>query len=85
MSKVRIPNFLLGTPRDELQDTLEKYKHWKQKEICHKLVDYLEDKLEKMLLEEETTNPLNWFQYKWIRAKNLGKREMLRLIIKDLK
>lgn len=85
MSKVRIPTFLVGTPKEKLGETLTEYHIWQRADTCEKLVGHLEDKLEKLLLEEEKDSPLSLFQSKYNRAKNLGKREILRSIIKDLK
>ena len=85
MSKVRIPTFLLCTPKEILSETLQRYKLWKQDVTCEQLVEHLESKLDTLMLEEEKFTPVSLFQSKYERAKNLGKREVLRSIIKDLK
>jgi hypothetical protein len=37
-----------------------------------------------MVQEDEKSGFSSWFQTKWNRAKNLGKREVLRKLTKDL-
>jgi len=76
---------MLGVPKLELGEKLTQYAYWQRAEICEMLVKELESKLEKIMLEEERESPISLFQSKYNRAKNLGRREVLRSVIKDLK
>jgi hypothetical protein len=86
MSKTIIPEFLSSVPNQEEKARLMKqYLQWKRWEIAEIVVAHYEDKLEKLIEEDEKDSPLSWFQYKWNTAQRKGKRSILRKIIKDLK
>ena len=62
-------------------------KQWstlKGYECIDLMKQHLEDELAFLLLEDEKSGYVTWFQTKWSRAKRLGRREQLRKTIKDL-
>jgi len=62
-------------------------KQWsslKGYECIDLMKEHMEDELEKLILEDEKSSYVTWFQTKWSRAKRLGRREQLRTTIKDL-
>lgn len=46
--------------------------------------EYMEQELDKLVLEDEKSSYPTWFQTKWSKSKRLGRREQLRNTIKDL-
>ena len=48
------------------------------------LQTYLQQEVDRLVMEDEKGSFTTFFQTKWNRAKNLGKREVLRKLIKDL-
>lgn len=84
MSQIRIPSFLTKLDKEEKQEMMKEYMQWKLQFCTEYLAKYLEDELERLVLEDEKRDYTTWFQTKWSKAKALGKREVLRHIIKDL-
>lgn len=54
----------------------------------HECIDimqaHFESQLKQLIIEDERSSPVTWFQSKWSGAKRLGRREQLRILIKDL-
>ena len=62
-------------------------KQWstlKGYECIDLMKEHMELELDALILEDEKSSCLTWFQTKWGRAKRLGRREQLRNAIKDL-
>lgn len=85
MHKEVIPEFLSHLPKEEKKRLMLQYQSWKKWEIAEIIVKHYEDKLDRLVLEEEKESLLSMFQSKWARAKRMGKRKALRLVIKHLK
>lgn len=82
-----VPEFITqySTSKEEREKLMKQYCIWTQQDISKMMVSHYEKKLDKLIREDEKESPLSWFQWKWGKAKRLGKRETLRQLIKDLK
>ena len=87
MAKIAIPDFIAKNHPsiEEKQRLMKQYTQWRKWEIAEIMVSHYEKQLDQLVQEDEKFTPLSWFQSKWNRARTLGKREILRKIIKDLK
>ena len=84
--KRKIPEFIAQNPStEEKQRLMKQYLKWKKWEIAEMMVNHYQKKLDRLIQEDEKDSPLSWFQWKWGKAKRLGKREALRQFINDLK
>lgn len=80
------PEFIAQLASKEDKERLaEQLDVWRKSEVVGLMVKYYEKVLDKLILEDEKDNPLSWFQFRWGKAKRVGKREALRKIINDLK
>jgi len=84
VSQIRIPSFLTKLDKEEKTEAMKEYMQWKIQFCTEYLAKHLEEELERLILEDEKRSCVTWFQTKWSKAKALGKREVLRHIIKDL-
>lgn len=86
MGQIRVPPFIRKIEKQEDREAMMKqYASWKRWAVAEEFVKYLEKEIERLVLEDEQDEPESEFQHKWSRVKRLGKRELLRKIIKDLK
>ena len=84
--KRKIPEFIAQNPStEEKQRLMKQYLKWKKWEIAEMMVNHYQKKLDRLIQEDEKDSPVSWFQWKWGKAKRLGKREALRQFINDLK
>ena len=85
MSNIRIPSFLTKLDREEKKEMIKQWSTLKGYKCIDLLLENLEEQLEILSLQDETSGFISWFQTKWSLARNHGKREILRKLIKDLK
>jgi len=85
MSETRIPTFLHKLPKPEKIEMLKQWQTLQGYRCIDLMQEYYENELEKSISQDEKDNFISWFQTKWSRAKRLGKRQVYRQIIKDLK
>lgn len=85
MALHKIPEFIAVQPKAEKERLMKLYINWKNNEITELMAQHYEKKLDKLLSEEEKESPVSWFQSKWSRVKRIGRREILRKILSDLK
>ena len=84
MSNIRVPSFLTKLDKEKKVEMIKQWSTLKGYECIDLMKQHLEDELAFLLLEDEKSGYVTWFQTKWSRAKRLGRREQLRKTIKDL-
>ena len=83
MSSVRVPSFLTRLDKDRKVELIKQWSTLKGYECIDLMKAHYEGELEKLIAEDE--RPMSsWFQTKWTKAQRLGRREQLRIMIKDL-
>lgn len=85
MAKIRIPSFLTKLDQAEKTDMMKQLKSWKAWAVSEYLVQHLESKLDRLIIEDEKEDFLSKFQTNSHKAKRLGRRQELRELLKDLK
>jgi len=84
MSAIRVPSFLTKLDKEEKKEMMIGYMQWKKHPVAESLVKYLEGELERLTLEDEKNSFSSWFQTRWNLSSRLGKRQVIRAILKDL-
>ena len=84
MSNIRVPSFLTHLDKEEKREMIKQWSTLKGYKCIDLLAEHLENQLDQLVIEDEKSSPVTWFQSKWSSAKRLGRREQLRLLIKDL-
>ena len=84
MSNIRVPSFLTKLDKEKKVEMVKQWSTLKGYECIDLMQEHFEIQLEQLIIEEEKSSPMTWFQSKWSSAKRLGRREQLRLLIKDL-
>ena len=84
MSNIRVPSFLTKLDKDKKVELIKQWSTLKGYECIDLMKEHLEDELARLILEDEKSSYVTWFQTKWSKAKRLGRREQLRKTIKDL-
>jgi hypothetical protein len=85
----KIPPFLSayleGMTKEEKDEAVQQYKSWYNNNFTQMYVQYLEDRAEQLVKEEEDkTDFLSWFQFSYKTAHNRAKRSLLRELAKKL-
>jgi len=84
LANIRIPSFLTKLDQEKKKEMIKQWSTLKGYECIDLLKESLEDQLDLSIEEDEKSSFTTWFQTKWSRAKRLGRREILRKMIKDL-
>jgi hypothetical protein len=84
MSKVKVPAFFTKLDKKEKVEIMEQYKVWKESFMAQYIKEFLQDKLDQLIKEDEEDTPTTEFQHNWDRSKRLGKREVYRKLPKEL-
>ena len=84
MAKYRIPSFITPLDKEKKEVVMKEWLHVRKSHSVEQLASYLQQEVDRLVREDEKASFTTWFQTKWNRAKNLGKREVLRKLIKDL-
>ena len=84
MSNVRVPSFLTHLDKEEKREMIKQWSSLKGYRCIDLMQEHLENQLDQLIIEDEKSSYYSWFQTKWSNAKRLGRREQLRLLIKDL-
>lgn len=84
MAKHRIPSFISPLPNEKKEIVMKEWLQVSRSHTVEQLANYLQQEVDRLVREDEKSSFTTWFQTKWNRAKNLGKREVLRKLIKDL-
>ena len=84
MSNIRVPSFLTKLDKEKKVEMIKQWSTLKGYECMDLMKEHMEDELELLMLEDEKSSYVTWFQTKWGSAKRLGRREQLRKTIKDL-
>jgi len=84
MAQIRIPSFLKKLDKEEKYERMKEYMVWRNQHCTEYMKKHLESELTKLVEEEEKSSFPTWFQTRWNKAKSLGRRQVLRQIIKDL-
>ena len=84
MTKHRIPSFLTRLGKEEKEMVMKEWLTVQQSHSMSHLRKSLQSELDRLIKEDEKSSFSTWFQTKWSRSKNLGKREILRKLINDL-
>lgn len=84
MAKHRIPSFLTTLDKETKTEVMKEWITVSNSRSLEYLRAYLQQEVERLVQEDEKSGFSSWFQTKWNRAKNLGKREVLRKLTKDL-
>ena len=85
MSKVRVPSFLTHLDKEHKVEMIKQWSTLKGYQCIDLMKEHLEEQLEQLSTQDESTGLSSWFQTKWQLARSHGKREILRKLIKDLK
>lgn len=84
MAKHRIPSFLTTLDKETKAEVMKEWITVSNSRSLEYLRTHLQQEVERLVQEDEKSGFSSWFQTKWNRAKNLGKREVLRKLTKDL-
>ena len=91
MAPRKVPAFLskkfnsLST-REEKIKLLDDYEIWKLMDITKSYILHLEEELERAVKEDEDkTDWLSWFSFKYTQAHNKGKRSFIRKLLHTFK
>ena len=84
MAKHRIPSFITSLDKGTKETVMKEWLSVSRSHSIEHLTNYLQQEVDRLVREDEKGSFTTFFQTKWNRAKNLGKREVLRKIIKDL-
>ena len=84
MTDIKVPSFLTHLDREEKREMIKQWSTLKGYRCIDLMQEHLEKQLDQLIIEDEKSSYYSWFQTKWSGAKRLGRREQLRLLIKDL-
>ena len=84
MANVRVPSFLTKLDKEKKVEMIKQWSTLKGYECIDLMKEHMEQELDRLVLEDEKSSCITWFQTKWGSAKRLGRREQLRNTIKDL-
>lgn len=84
MAKHKIPSFLTPLDKETKAEVMKEWITVSNSRSLEHLQTYLQQEVDRLVMEDEKGSFTTFFQTKWNRAKNLGKREVLRKLIKDL-
>ena len=84
MAKHKIPSFLTPLDKETKAEVMKEWITVSNSRSLEHLQAYLQQEVDRLVMEDEKGSFTTFFQTKWNRAKNLGKREVLRKLIKDL-
>ena len=84
MSNIRIPSFLTKLDKEQKLEMVKQWSTLKGYACIDLLKEHLESELNFLIVEDEKSSYVTWFQTKWSKARRLGRREQLRSMIKDL-
>jgi len=81
---IKVPSFLTKVDKAEKEELMKEYMQWKESDCTLYLASKLESELDKLVTEDEKNSFSSYFQTRWNRAMNLGKRSIYRQLLKDL-
>lgn len=84
MAQIRIPSFLTKLDKERKVELMKEYQQWKEWEVTELLKQQLQDELDQLIQQDEKNSFSTWFETRWMKAKRLGKREVIRQLLKDL-
>jgi hypothetical protein len=84
LAKHRIPSFLAKLDAKEKERMMKEWMALSNHDSVAYLKKHFLDKLDKLAKEDEGASFSSWFQTKWQWAKNYGKRQAYREIIKEM-